>query len=1221
MHGLLQSKKPLTSVSNSDTMRAMVYEPGGNRTPWRTTVEAIKDEPYLRPDKSGSLAFTLPDDTVENYTLSGQISSIKTRNGLTTSLGYTSSLLSTVTGPFGQSLSFQYDTLNRLTTMIVPDGNVFNYAYDQYNNLRSVTLPDGNARMYGYSNPLFVNLMTSLYDENGNKSSWTYDSTGRALTSQMYNGTQLLTLSYTTSTSTKAVDALGNTTTYALTTNSGLVQPSSVNGAPLLAAGGAAFGYDGNGFVNSVTDFDGNVTKYTFASNGEETSRTDAYGTSIARTTTTAWSSSFHLPVKVTELGRTTSYTYDASGDLTKASVTDGTYTRNWTYTYNSTPLLISAADGLGNTTTYTYDTSGNIKTIKNPLGQVTTFNSYNADGWLLSMTDANNLTTTFTYNWRGQVLTKDVGTEETTYTYDGMGNLTQILLYDDSYLNYTYDWNERLVNVQDAAGDTTSLSYDGMSNIIGANVYNPSGALKLTVTYSFGTANRLLTMNGAALGETTTYTWDNQGNLLSVKDPLGHVTTYGYDALNRRIVLTDALGKTATYTYNNLDQLTQVKDPLGLTTTYSYDGLDDQLGQSSPDSGVTSYIYDAAGNLKSLTDAVGNTTTYVYDALNRTVTETYTGGGNISWVYDSGTGAIGHLSKMTDLTGTTSYTYDSHSRILSKSQVTSGVTLATSYLYDGYGRPQWVTYPSGVFFEYGYDAAGRVDSVGYSFAATTTTYFPFGPVTGWTEPNGTKLLRSFDQDGRITGITLSSTTTANINTQTLTYDNANRITELQETGLSNQFYNYDSVDRLTSYFNGTATTSYAYDTNGNRLSSTLSGTTTYNYTASTNKLSGLIGTTTQSFTYNSDGNQTYDGTNTWSYDGRGLAVSVTAAAATTTYGTNGFGERLSKTATGISGGKNEYVYDEQGNLIGEYGSTGTAIEETVYLPDTPMATLLNGTGLAGFGSNPSPIAVMTASGATIYSTSPDWRNTPHIIQDSTKTLAWEWQPDPFGKTAPSAPSLTYNFRYPGQFADNESATNWNGSRIYSYNTARYNQTDIFGLGAAMPGSYSTYPYVGSNPLTRIDPKGYQGIPANPVVVVVGAGFVLGVTLMDAWLKTPQGKDAITQLAQSLGQLCDKAGNAVNAIAQALKAPGNCSPEEQQALQNDVNTLCRQPRACTKGTPKALLPLYEQRNLQCALARTVINNKCFAGGNILHRDLAIDAYKAVFDCEVLMSTP
>jgi len=291
-------------------------------------------------------------------------------------------------------------------------------------------------------------------------------------------------------------------------------------------------------------------------------------------------------------------------------------------------------------------------------------------------------------------------------------------------------------------------------------------------------------------------------------------------------------------------------------------------------------------------------------------------------------------------------------------------------------------------------------------------------------------------------------------------------------------------VNRLTSYFNGTATTSYAYDSNGNRLSSTLSGTTTYNYTASTNKLSSLTGTTTQSFTYNSDGNQTYDGTHTWSYDGRGLAVSVTAAAATTTYGINGFGERLSKTATGITGGKNEYVYDEQGNLLGEYGSTGTAIEETVYLPNTLVATLLGGTGIKGFSHNPAPIAVMTGSGATIYSTSPDWRNAPHLIYDATKVLAWGLQPNPFGAGTPSG-TLTYNKRpFPGQYADSESSTAWNNARIYNLD-GRYLQSDPIGLGASLRGTYSTYPYVGSNPLTRTDQTGQQS--AAPVIIAIVA--------------------------------------------------------------------------------------------------------------------------------------
>jgi RHS repeat-associated protein len=1067
-HGLAQTTSTSVTVTRADGRQDVYTLSGGNWSPSTNVTSA------LATVTSGGIqtgwTLTLPDDSVESYTLGGQLSTIKTRNGLTTALGYTSSLLTTVTGPFGQSLGFQYDVLSRLTTMSVPDGNKFSYGYGQNNNLAYVKHPDGTFRSYQYQLIGFPNLMTGIYDENGNlAASWTYDNTGRALTSQRANGVQLLTLSYTSTGVTTAVDALGNTTSYALTTNSGLVQPSSVNGAPLLAAGGASFGYDGNGFVNSVTDFDGNVTTYTYAANGEQSSRTEASGTGIARTTTTQWSGSFHLPVKVTELGRTTSYTYDGSGDLTNVSVTDGTYTRSWTYTYNGTPLLISAADGLGNTTTYTYDGSGNLKTMKNALGQVTTFNSYNVDGWLLSMTDANSLTTSYTYNWRGQVLTKKVGGEETDYTYDPTGMSTEVLYYDDSYFKYTYDQANRRTQVKDVAGDYINYSYDAMSNLTGVNVYDPSNNLKQTTTYSYGVANRLLTANGAALGETTTYAWDNEGNMLSVTDPLSHTTSYGYDALNRRITLTDALSNTATYTFNNLNQLTMVEDPLGLTTTYSYDGMNDRLGQSSPDSGVTSYIYDAAGNLVSLTDALSQTTTYKYDALNRTVTESYSGG-SAGWAYDTGTYGIGHLAKMTDNTGSTSYTYDQHGRILTKSQVTSGVTLTSTYQYDGYGRPQWFQYPSGDWILYAFDSSGRVDLVDYSIAVTTTTYTPFGPVTGWTEPNSTKVLRTFDQDGRITGITLSSTTTANINTQTLTYDNASRITQLAESGLTTKSYGYDAVNHLTSFFNGTNTQSLTYDNNGNRLSSTLSGTTTYNYTANTNQLSGLIGTTTQSFTTNADGNQTYDGTHTWSYDGRGLAVSVTAAAATTTYGINGFGQRLAKTATGISGGKNEYVYDEKGHLIGEYGSTGTSINETVYMPNTPVAILSKGTGLAGFDGPAAPVSVI-AGGATVYSVTPDWLSTPHIIQNSSKGQVWFWDHYAFGDNAPTG-SLTYNLRFPGQYADSESGTNDNGARIYSPNIPTYLQSDPIGLGGTIPGTTSIYPYVGSNPLTNVDPRG-----------------------------------------------------------------------------------------------------------------------------------------------------
>ena len=111
----------------------------------------------------------------------------------------------------------------------------------------------------------------------------------------------LTTIAYTTTSSSTVTDANGNAHTYALAANYGLVQPTAVTGVPDPKAGGASFTYDANGFVASRTDYVGNVTTYTHNAKGEETSRTEAYGTALARTITTTWHATFHLPLTITE--------------------------------------------------------------------------------------------------------------------------------------------------------------------------------------------------------------------------------------------------------------------------------------------------------------------------------------------------------------------------------------------------------------------------------------------------------------------------------------------------------------------------------------------------------------------------------------------------------------------------------------------------------------------------------------------------------------------------------------------------------------------------------------------------------------------------------------------------------------------------------------------------------------------------------------------------------
>jgi YD repeat-containing protein len=257
------------------------------------------------------------DDTTETYALAGQLTAVTTRGGLVTTLDYNAGgQLTSVTGPFGDRLSFVNDATGRVTKMTAPDGGVYAYAYDASDNLVSVTHPDKSVRKYVYGDATFPHALTGIVDEDGNPyASWAYDAQGRVVSSQHAGGADLTSVAYNASGTSSVTDANKNAHTYSLLTQFDLVKPTALNGAPYPPAGGKAFTYDANGFVASRTDYDGNLTTYAHDARGNETSRAEAAGTALARTTSTAWLANFHLPASIVEPGRVTSFSYDAKGN------------------------------------------------------------------------------------------------------------------------------------------------------------------------------------------------------------------------------------------------------------------------------------------------------------------------------------------------------------------------------------------------------------------------------------------------------------------------------------------------------------------------------------------------------------------------------------------------------------------------------------------------------------------------------------------------------------------------------------------------------------------------------------------------------------------------------------------------------------------------------------------------------------------------------------------
>jgi type VI secretion system secreted protein VgrG len=68
-------------------------------------------------------------------------------------------------------------------------------------------------------------------------------------------------------------------------------------------------------------------------------------------------------------------------------------------------------------------------------------------------------------------------------------------------------------------------------------------------------------------------------------------------------------------------------------------------------------------------------------------------------------------------------------------------------------------------------------------------------------------------------------------------------------------------------------------------------------------------------------------------------------------------------------------------------------------------------------------------------------------------------------------------------------------------------------------------------------------------------------------------------------------------------------------MQQAVNNACKRPRACKPGQMNVDMVIMRENSRECAIARDRINNVCFMGGDVGHRNAAIDAWNSVANCD------
>lgn len=581
---------------------------------------------------------------------------------------YSNGQLARQTDALGNTIKYEYGTLNKLTKTYTPFNGSENYSVteNQYDKNGNIILTKQTVQKED-SSTVKYSITQNEYNGLGLLSNVTLSGTGSSgknITQYFYNNDGIETEMRTGLSSDNDTSYLK--TEYVYDSRNHLVRTKDSTGY-----NSGTITYDLNGNVLTNTDANGNVTTNTY----------DALNRVLTSNTVNTNDSSKNV---------SKSYTYDNMGRITQT--VSNNLTTSTIYDSLGRKYTETEYDGNGYSIFRGYYYEGVSKYVSEELvGQ------YN----LLFYSKKN-------YEYDGEmrvVKVKESGNETASYTYDANGNKKTETLANGVVSTYTYNNSNKVTGITNKKGNSTISSYEYSYYLDGSDAckVRRENDIIETTSYEYDGLKRL-TEESVAIGNSTdtyAYEYDDYGNRskMTATGSENYVTEYSYNnaqgkytALLQKEVKTvegeenpldlTSNVKQTVYTYDaNGNQITKTAD--GKTETNTYDGLNQLIGFTDGTT-TASYAYNVDG-LRYEKTVDDQTINHVWDGSKQIVADVIDNQFYEADCYIRGTNLVAKYNyKNGDKTEYTYYTQNAHGDVVNLTNANGEVT--KTYKYDAFG-------------------------------------------------------------------------------------------------------------------------------------------------------------------------------------------------------------------------------------------------------------------------------------------------------------------------------------------------------------------------------------------------------------------------------------------------------------------------------------------------------------------------------------------------------